>query len=306
MTFPLVAAVLILLSGCGGTAGRGGGTSDETSAGRSPAGVRVVASTSVYGDIARQIGGDLVTVTSIIDDPQQDPHSYEAGPRTQLALSKAQVIIENGGGYDDFADKMIKAAGNPSARVLNAVELSGRTAPAGGELNEHVWYDLPAMSRLADALADALGQAAPADAATFTANAAAFTERIDALRDREAALAGTAKGTPVAITEPVPLYLLTACGLTNVTPEEFSEALEEGDDVAPAVLRDTLGLFAAKKAELLVYNEQTAGPQTELVKQAALDAGVPALPVTETLPAGKDYLTWMDDTIDALGKVLSR
>ena len=118
--------------------------------------------------------------------------------------------------------------------------------------------------------------------------------------------AATATGTTVAVTEPVPLYLLRACGLTDVTPPEFSEAVEEGDDVSPAVLRRTLDLFRGKKVKLLVYNEQTTGPQTEKIKKAAAQAGVPVLPVRETLPKGKDYLDWMSDNIDAVQKALGR
>ncbi|WP_284454682.1 metal ABC transporter solute-binding protein, Zn/Mn family [Actinomadura madurae] len=120
-----------------------------------------------------------------------------------------------------------------------------------------------------------------------------------------AALKAAHSGEAVAITEPVPGYLLEAAGLANETPEEFSEAIEEGDDVSPRVLRDTLALFADKKVKALVYNAQTSGPQTERVQRAAKDGGVPVVPVTETLPAGQDYLTWMDGTITALQKALS-
>ena len=132
----------------------------------------VVASTNVYGDIVKQIAGDKVEVTSIISDPAQDPHSYEANATTQLALSKADLVIENGGGYDDFVDTMLKTASNGSVRVINAVELSGKQAPAGGELNEHVWYDFPSVAKVATAITGALSASAPADAALFERNAA--------------------------------------------------------------------------------------------------------------------------------------
>ncbi|MFC0042276.1 metal ABC transporter solute-binding protein, Zn/Mn family [Actinomadura rayongensis] len=284
-----------LLTACGGS-------------GDSPAGdgtVAVVASTNVYGDIARQIGGDRVRVTSIISDPSQDPHSYEASTRTQLDLSRARVVIENGGGYDDFVDRMLKTARNSSATVLNAVRISGRTAPAGGELNEHVWYDVPSMARLADGLAGALGTADPAHAATFTANAAAFKGALAPLERETAALKAAHAGAGVAITEPVPLYLLDAAGLKNETPDEFSEAVEEGDDVPARVLRQTLALFTGKKVKALVYNAQTAGPETGKLEAAAKTAGIPSVPVTETMPAGKTYQTWMAGTIAALRAALS-
>ncbi|MEU1543283.1 zinc ABC transporter substrate-binding protein [Actinacidiphila glaucinigra] len=295
------AASLGLLAGCGGSPDDAASTGSAASASK----VTVVASTNVYGDIVERIGGDRVDVTSIISDPAQDPHSYEAGTRNQLALSKAKVVVENGGGYDDFVDRML-GSGNASAEVINAVEVSGRTAPAGGELNEHVWYDFPSVSKVADRIADALGKADPDNAGTFTKNAAAFKKSLTALEEKEASLKSAHAGDGVAITEPVPLYLLEASGLANRTPEEFSEAVEEGDDVSAKVLQATLDLFSGKKVKALVYNQQTSGAQTEKVKSAADAAGVPVVPVTETLPDGKDYLTWMNDNVDALADALNK
>ncbi|MDX2701782.1 zinc ABC transporter substrate-binding protein [Streptomyces sp. PA03-6a] len=295
------AASLGLLAGCGAS-------SDDAASAKSsasPSKVSVVASTDVYGDIVERIGGDRVDVTSIISDPDQDPHSYEADTRNQLALSKAKLVVENGGGYDDFIDRML-GSGNASADVINAVEVSGRTAPAGGELNEHVWYDFPSVSKIADRVADALGKADPDHAGTFTKNAAAFKKSLSALEDKEASLKSAHDGEGVAITEPVPGYLLAASGLVNQTPEELSEAVEEGDDVSAKVLKATLDLFSGKKVKALVYNEQTSGAQTEKVKSAAEAAGVPVVPVTETLPEGKDYLTWMSDNVDALADALNK
>ncbi|NED87290.1 ABC transporter substrate-binding protein, partial [Streptomyces sp. SID11233] len=113
-------------------------------------------------------------------------------------------------------------------------------------------------------------------------------------------------GEAIGITEPVPLYMTEAAGLVNKTPEDFSEAIEEGDDVSPKVLRDTLALYQDKKVAALVYNSQTSGPQTEKVADAAKSAGVPEVPVTETLPKGEDYLTWMGATIDSLADALGK
>lgn len=268
--------------------------------------VTAVASTNVYGDIVKQVGGDKVAVTSIISDPAQDPHSYEANTQNQLALSKAKVVVENGGGYDDFIDTMLASSGNPSAQVINAVTVSGKTAPAGGELNEHIWYDFPSVAKIADQVSAALTKADPASAATFTANADAFKQKLQPLVEHEAKIAAEADGATVAITEPVPLYILEATGLKNLTPEEFSEAIEEGDDVSPQVLRETLALFSGKKVKALVYNEQTSGPQTEQLKKAADDNGIPVVAVTETLPEGKDYIGWMSANLDALQAALAK
>ncbi|MFD7244594.1 metal ABC transporter solute-binding protein, Zn/Mn family [Streptomyces massasporeus] len=295
----LTSASLALLAGCGSS-------SDSADGKSTPARVAVVASTNVYGDIARRIGGDRVDVTSVISDPDQDPHSYEADPQNQLALSKAKVVIENGGGYDDFVDHMLKGGHNDSAEVINAVDVSGRTAPEDGELNEHVWYDFPTVAKVADRISTALAEADPGDAAVFEKNTAAFKAKLEPLEAREAQIKKAHGGDGVAITEPVPLYMIEASGLVNRTPAEFSEAIEEGDDVSPRVLQESLALFSGKKVKALVYNEQTSGPQTEKAEAAAEAAGIPVVPVTETLPKGKDYLGWMAANLDALASALAR
>ncbi|MFB6934898.1 metal ABC transporter solute-binding protein, Zn/Mn family [Streptomyces chartreusis] len=296
----LTGTCLTLLAGCAGSSDSAGAHGPAAASG-----IPVVASTNVYGDLARRIGGAKVQVTSIIGDPAQDPHSYEANTRDQLALSNAEVVIENGGGYDDFVDRMLKSAGS-SPHVINAVEVSGKTAPKGAELNEHVWYDFPTVAELADRIAAALGKADPADAATFTENAKDFVRLLRPLERKEARIKAEHGGEAVAITEPVPLYMIEASGLRNATPEEFSEAIEEGDDVSPRTLRSTLALFTGKKVEALVCNEQTSGPQTEKAERAAEAAGIPVVPVTETLPRGKDYLAWMTANVDALASALAK
>ncbi|MEU7133391.1 zinc ABC transporter substrate-binding protein [Streptomyces sp. NPDC046261] len=293
---PALVATLAL-SGCEGEPTPGGG-------GASPAAVPVVASTNVYGDVVRQVGGDKVDVVSLISDPAQDPHSYEAGTRNQLALSRARVVVENGGGYDDFVGRMLRAANNPSADVINAVRVSGRTAPAGGELNEHVWYDLPTVGRLAARVADSLAKAAPGDTELFRRNARAFQDRLAALEAEEKRIRDGHEGAAVAVTEPVPLYLVEACGLRDRTPPDFAAAVEEGTEVSPGSMRQMLDLFTGRRVEALVYNQQTSGPQTEKVRQAAKDHGVPVVPVTETLPPGQGYVDWMKSTLDELGKAL--
>jgi zinc/manganese transport system substrate-binding protein len=263
----------------------------------------VVASTDVYGDIAKQVGGGDVAVTSILTNPDQDPHSFEANPRTALAISKADLIIENGGGYDDYMETL-RAAHNKSAPVLNVVDISGKKAPAGGELNEHVFYDFPSMQKLADQLAVKLAALDPGHTADFSTRAKAFDAKVATLIAREAALRPSLQGKSIGITEPVPLYLTEALGLTNATPAAFSAAIEEGEDIAPSVLQQTLDLYTTKKVGALVYNEQTSGPITAKVQAAAKAAGIPVVGVTETLPAGEDYIAWMTGNLEALGAAL--
>ena len=269
-----------------------------------PDAIAVVASTNVWGDIASAIGGDLVRVDAFISDPAQDPHSFEASPRAQLQVAQAAVIIENGGGYDDFMDGLISASGT-TATVINAVQVSGLTAPPGGDLNEHVWYDFATVDAVAGRIADALSAVDPSASADFAGNLAGFRQQLAALRAQVETIKGAHAGEQVAITEPVPLYLLSAAGLVNATPAEFSEAIEEGSDVPARVLLAMLNLFRDKQVRVLVYNSQTSGPQTDQVLRAAQDNGIPGVPVTETLPAGKDYLSWMQDNVSALAAALT-
>jgi len=292
----LILTGTLLLSAC---------ASDDSDDAGDSASVAVVASTNVWGDIAARVGGDHVKVTSVISDPDQDPHSYEADSKTALEISKAKIIIENGGGYDDFVDTMVES-GDSEAVVINAVDVSGKKAPADGELNEHVWYDFDAAGKVADEIAAELSEADPDHASTFTENADAFNDDLKKLSSEAADIKSAHEGERIGITEPVPLYLTEAAGLINETPDEFSEAVEEGEDVSAQVLKETLDLYTDHKVKALVYNEQTSGPVTDQVKSAAEEAGVAVVPVTETLPDGLSYIDWMTENLDALNAALDQ
>ncbi|HWU58406.1 MAG TPA: zinc ABC transporter substrate-binding protein [Microbacteriaceae bacterium] len=305
VALPLIAAAAALtLAGCAS-----GASADPASTG-SGAGtgtvVNVVASTDVWGDIAATVGGDHVKVTSIIDDPDKDPHEYEADARNQLAISKASVVIENGGGYDDFVNTMLKSAKSDSRTVLNAVDISGKKASGANELNEHVWYDFGTVEKVVDKLSATYAKLDKKHAAAYTKNADALKSKLDALESRESDLKTKYAGLGASITEPVPLYMLDAIGLNNKTPEKFSEAIENDSDVAPTVLKQTLELYSSHAVALLAYNEQTTGAQTEAVLKAAKDAGIAVVPVTETLPSGKTYVSWMTANLDAVAAALNQ
>jgi zinc/manganese transport system substrate-binding protein len=188
--------------------------------------------------------------------------------------------------------------------VINAVDVSGKTANDAGELNEHVWYDLPTADKVATRIADELSTIEPAHADVFQANLAAFTDTIAGLTAKLEAINAAHGGTDVAITEPVPLYLTEAAGLVNATPAKFSSAIEDGTDVPPTVMADTLALLTGRKVAALVYNEQTSSPETEQLVAAAKDNSIAVVGVTETLPEGQDYLSWMDANVTALAGAL--
>src|SRR4051812_7997934 len=178
-----VAAMLTVAACGGGTSGTASGASGARGA------VDVVASTNVWGDVAAAIGAARVRVTSIISDPSADPHSYEASARTRLAVSQADVVIEDGGGYDDFMTRLVSSAA-AEATVINAVDVSGAAAAAqaaGQDLNEHVWYDFAAVGKVADRITAALAAADPGDGATFRANGAPFPGGLEGLAGEETA-----------------------------------------------------------------------------------------------------------------------
>lgn len=268
--------------------------------------VQVVTSTDVYGSIVRAVAGSRADVTALIDDPAQDPHSFEASARNQLAVSRADVLVENGGGYDDFLNQLRDASSKPGATTLNVVALSGHAAPPGGELNEHVWYDFGSVARFVTRLVAVLSGRDPRHAQAFRAAAARFAAGLRGLEAIESRIRARYAGTPVAITEPLPDYLLEACGLVVRTPNSFSAAVEGGTDVSATVLEQTLAQFDDHAVRVLVYNAQTAGAETTRVLATAHADGIPAVPVTETLPPGTGYLAWMRANLVALERALAQ
>ena len=167
-----------------------------------------------------------------------------------------------------------------------------------------MFYDLPTMAKVADAIAAKLGSLDPSHASTFTANAKAFDEGLSTLEASLTALASKHSDGTVFVTEPLPLYLTAAAGLRNVTPEAFSHAVEEGQDVPPATLLESLNLIAAHRASVVITNAQAAGPETTQVEQKAEASGTPLLRFSELLPDGKTYLGWMQDNVAQLAKAL--
>ncbi len=254
--------------------------------------IEIVASTNVYGDLAATVGGAHAEVTSVIDDPAQDPHGFEANARVQLALSRADIVIVNGGGYDDFMNTMLDASGNEDAIVIDAFEASSLDEDA--KTNEHVWFHYEAMISLVNGIAIALSDSDPGHERDYTENVVSLTGRLQSLGRSADEAAARVAGAGAIITEPVPLYLLDRMGFENLTPPEFSEAIEEDSDVPATLLQSVLNLIGDGSAAIVVYNEQTGGPQTDAVIDVATDNQVPAIGVTETLPDGMSYVQWQN------------
>ncbi len=310
-----LATSMLLLGGCAATEPASPGGTDGDAV------LQVVASTSVYAEVARAVGGSSVQVKAIVDKTSQDPHSYEATARDKLALAKADVIIANGGGYDPFMDALAQGLTLPAGAMIHAVDFQeGHESPADstegkdaghgghdhGEGNEHVWYDVHTVGALAEGLAQEYSTLMPQKSDEFTASAAAFEESIDSLGASITDLRAVAKGKKFAMTEPLGFYLLTDAGMTDGTPEGMSAAMEAGEDVPPLLLKRLGDGLAAGEYSVLAVNTQTSGPQTEQVAKMAKDAGVPVLDLTETVPEGHDYISWMGTNVQELEVALGR
>lgn len=300
-----LSVVALVAAGCGTDAGpaTSASASEEPAAAGAGGQISVVASTDVYGSIAAAVGGERVDVTSIIDDPNADPLEYEATPADAAAVAEAQVVIMNGNGYDEFMSQLVEAAGNVET-VLDVSQLSGlQPADGEGEFNEHVWYSLDTVRALAETLAADLGEASPEDADTFAGNAEEFSGQVDALKEQVADISSASQGARVAVTEPLANYLLDEAGVENPTPEEFQEAIEEGNDPSAAVLQEMLALFGDDPVQALILNTQTQSAVTDQVREAAEAAEVAVVEMSETLTT-PDYVDWMGGQIQALAAAL--
>jgi zinc/manganese transport system substrate-binding protein len=265
--------------------------------------VTVVAAENVYGDIASQIGGWRVQVTSILSNPNADPHLYEPGTRNGLAVAEAQVVIQNGLGYDAFMQRL--EGSSPSKHrivvtIADALRVGGRSA------NPHLWYDTPRLPAIVHAIANGLGRADPAGRSHYAAGAGRFLARCAPLRAEVRSIRTRFADTPVAFTEPVPGYLLAAARLRNLAPTSFTRAIEDGSEPTPAAVAAMTALIDGGKIKVLLYNSQTISPITERIRAAAVSHDIPVVGVTETLPPHVDYQQWQLQQTRALATALAR
>jgi zinc/manganese transport system substrate-binding protein len=247
-----------------------------------PGVVRVVAAENVWGDIARQIGGSHVEVTSIINDPNVDPHTYQSDPRDAAAISDAQLVIENGLGYDDFVDDVLATGGRSGRLVLTVSKAMHVTA---SDANPHLWYLTDRLSLAARAIAEKLRAIDPQDAESFTGGATHFIDTLKPLQATIASINSQYAGTEIAYTERVPGYLVQAAGLALGTPASFSQAIEDGNDPSPQDAAAFSYDLTHHVVKVLIYNSQIVDAQTQRIKQTAERAQVPVVGMSETLPA---------------------
>ena len=289
-TVIVLALTALLLAACGGSSQRSGA-------------LAVVAAENVYGNIAAQIGGPHVAVTSILTNPNADPHLFEPGTSTGLAVAKAKVVIQNGLGYDAFMTKLEDAAPSKSRASVTMADVLGIH---GKDANPHLWYDVPQLDRVAGAIADPLEKADPRHASAYRADLRRFEHSLAPLRQEVAAIRSRFHGAPVAYTEPVPGYLLAAAGLDNLAPDSFTRPIEEGTEPSPSAVAAMDTLIAKHRIRVLLYNSQAVSPITAQLRDDARKDGIPVVPVTETLPPHLTFQQWQLKQARALAAALAR
>lgn len=268
----------------------------------SSAALAVAASTNVYGDIVSQIGGPDVSVTSILSNPNADPHLFSPAATNGLAVAKARLVVQNGVGYDAFMSRLEAAAPSSSRLVVTIADALG---VRGADANPHLWYDVPRLGKIAAAIAAGLERVDPAHAADYRSGLASFRASLQPLRAEVAQIASRFRGAPVAYTEPVPGYLLAAAGLRNLAPAAFTRAIEDGSEPSPTAVSAMSALVTNRRIRVLLYNSQAASPITTRLRAAAA-AGIGVVPVTETLPAGRTFQQWQLGQARALAAALAK
>lgn len=263
----------------------------------------IVAGANFWGNLASQIAGDDIVVTSILSDPSADPHLFESDADTAAAVSRADIAIINGLGYDEFMEKLLSASPKSDRTVITTATVFG--AAAGD--NPHLWYDVPKVPLMITAIEEALAAKDPTNAATYHANAQQLVDDLEPLMAALAQIKTQYPGAPVAYTEPVPAYLLAAAGLTVKTPEGFALAIESGEEPSPADQQALKVLISSRRIQILLYNSQAVTAVTEELKDLATKAGVPVVPITETIPPTEPtYQSWQLHQAEAILSALDQ
>ena len=334
------AALAVSMSACSTTSG----AQTRDVAGDTAAKPTIYASTDVWASVAKAVVGDKAEVITSIDQPNLDPHSYEASVQDKKLVNQASVVIVNGGGYDDWALQLAKSA-DRKPTVLNAVELAGidcgeeahehehehegeeahehEHEHEGEEaheheheheheghhhhhhcsVNEHVFYDLHAVSEVAKAVANTMSQADGDNAAAYQEGAKAFQEQLETLEAQAETIKARGHKHSLA-TEPLANYLLEDAGIHDLTPEEYVEQSETESGPSVKTQADTKALITEGKVDVLLVNSQTEDPVSKSLQEAAEAKGIPVVTLSETLAGASDYVSWIGAALDQLDKAL--
>jgi zinc/manganese transport system substrate-binding protein len=286
----IVLGVTLLLSACGSST-------------RATGKLDVVAAENTYGNIAAQIGGPHVAVTSILTSPDADPHLFEPTTANDLAVANTKVVLQNGLGYDAFMAKLENAAPSKNRAVVTMADVLD---VHGTDANPHLWYDLPRLDRTAAAIAVAFARADPSHAVAYRRSLHRFERSLAPLRREVAGIRTRFHGAPIAYTEPVPGYLVSAAGLRNLAPDSFTRSIEEGVEPSPSDFAAMSALIAQRRIRVLLYNPQAVSPITAELRTAAQKEGIPVVAMRETLPAGLTFQQWQLAQARALAAALAR
>jgi zinc/manganese transport system substrate-binding protein len=262
--------------------------------------VKVVAAENFYGDLATQIGGANVAVTSILSNPDEDPHLFEASPDTAKALTDAKVVIVNGVDYDPWMEKLLSAHKAPGRKQIMVGALVGHKA---GD-NPHLWYDPAYMKAAAKALIADLIAVDPAHRADYEQGYAKFVDSLKPLDDKIAAMRKAYAGQPITASEPVFGYQAGLIGL-KVHNEKYALAIMNNAEPTPSEVAGFENDLKGHKVKSMLYNAQASEPAVGKLVQLAKDNGIPVVGVSETEPPGSTYQVWMMGQLDALDKALS-
>ena len=263
--------------------------------------IPIVAAENFYGDIASQIGGANVAVTSILTNPDQDPHLFEASASVARNLSTARVVIYNGADYDPWAAKLLRAARGTDRTAIVVADLVG-TKPGD---NPHIWYDPATMLALAKSLAETLAAADPAQQAAYSRNLARFEQSLQPIQAKIKAMRARLAGTTVTATEPVFGYMFAALGMT-VRNASFQLAVMNNTEPSASDVAAFEKDLSTHQVKLLVYNSQATDPIAARMERLAKAAHIPVVGATETEPPGKSYQAWMMAELDAVDHALPK
>ena len=262
--------------------------------------VKVVAAENFYGDMASQIGGANVVVTSILSSPDQDPHLFEASPDTAKALTDAKVVIVNGVDYDPWMEKLLSAHNAPGRKEIVVGALVGHKA---GD-NPHLWYDPAYMKAAAKALVADLIAVDPAHKADYEQGHAKFLESLKPLDEKIATMRKSYAGQPVTASEPVFGYQAGLIGL-KVHNEKYALAIMNNAEPTPAEVAAFENDLKGRHVKVMLYNAQASEPAVGKLVQLAKDNNIPVVGVSETEPPNSTYQDWMLGQLNALDKALS-
>jgi zinc/manganese transport system substrate-binding protein len=262
--------------------------------------IAVVAAENFYGDVAEQVGGSAVKVTSILTNPDQDPHLFEASASTARALAAARIVIYNGADYDPWMSKLLSASRATGRITIEVAKLVGKKA---GD-NPHLWYDPATMPAVAKALAAQLAKLDPDHRSDYEARRDAFDASLEPIDEKIAALRQRYAGTAITATEPVAGYMAEAIHLKVRNPR-FQLAIMNNTEPSASEIAAFQKDLKTRAVKVLLYNSQTSEELTEKMRSIAKGSGVPIVGVTETEPAGKKYQDWMLSELAALETGLS-